>query len=513
MKEPIINKKSIAIFLLITLISLFTRLYDLTKDGFRMDIYGTAPGDEGAYVHNARNKALFGAWRLEGDLWNPMYISPLFTFFEFMSFKALGVSIFSARLVLSLLGILSVLFVSIMCYAKKREEGIVYFMLLIVNIFLIAYSRTSTLESIVLFFILIILGLIMADNKYAWALAGFFTTFLFFSKITSLFFIASIPLSLIIYYSIYKDKKIIKNFYFYIAGFIFSAALWLFWLVPNFNDWLFMNFGYGERFHFTITKPIGALYNYFQFLARFAVISAVAIVSTFFTLKSFVRKEKINYLDFFLVISLIMFYIQISILDMHLRRFVMILPMLLLMAARFISNLAEFSFSFKNRQFKINRKTTIVLIVLIYALLNIADISMFFFESYRNYEVEHTRLKISQEINKYMPQGSKVYGSDAVRYSLQNGIKPYFSLIENRFVDYHNYTLGLFDKYDFQYAILQINVFDEDSIKTIRSDARDMKVYNHIKNNFKIIATLQSRNDHNNFGVMNIYIYKKIKSN
>ena len=170
----------------------------------------------------------------------------------------------------------------------------------------------------------------IADNKYAWALAGFFTPFLFFSKITSLFFIASIPLSLILYSLIYKDKKAVKNFYFYAAGFVFSAALWLFWLAPNLNEWLFMNFGYGERFHFTITKPIGALYNFFQFLAGFAIISAIAIASIFFTVKSFIRKEKIHYLDFFLVSSLIIFYLQISILDMHLRRFVMILPILLL---------------------------------------------------------------------------------------------------------------------------------------------------------------------------------------
>ena len=33
--------------------------------------------DEGAWVHNARNKALFGSWRL--DEWNPLFIAPVFT--------------------------------------------------------------------------------------------------------------------------------------------------------------------------------------------------------------------------------------------------------------------------------------------------------------------------------------------------------------------------------------------------------------------------------------------------
>ena len=400
-----------------------------------------------------------------------------------------------------------------MCYIKKREEGLIYFMLLAVNIFLIAYSRTATLESIVIFFILVILGFIISDDKYSWALAGFFTPFLFFSKITSVFFIVSIPASLVLYFLIYKYKETIKNLYFYAAGFIFSAALWSFWVVSNFYAWFFMNFGYGERFHFTITKPIGALYNIFQFSAKFPVISIIVLVSLFFTVKSFIRKERIPYMDFFLAVSLIMFYLQISILDMHLRRFVMILPAILLIAARLISNLAESSFNFKNRQFKINRTTTIFLIVLIYALLNVADISMFFFESYRNYDKEHTRLKVSQDIGKYIPAGSKVYGSKAVAYSLENGIKPYFSLIENRFVNYHNYTFGLFDEYNMEYAILPFNVFNEDELKTVRHDPIDMKVYEHIKNNFKIIAALQSRDEHNNFAIMNIYLYKKINTN
>jgi hypothetical protein len=36
--------------------------------------------DEGAWVHNARNKALFGDWRQ--DEWNPVFIAPVFTALE-----------------------------------------------------------------------------------------------------------------------------------------------------------------------------------------------------------------------------------------------------------------------------------------------------------------------------------------------------------------------------------------------------------------------------------------------
>ncbi len=67
--------------------------------------------DEGAWVHNARNRALFGAWSL--DAWNPMYIAPVFTGLEYLSFKTFGVGVRQARLVPEVLGVLSVLLLAL----------------------------------------------------------------------------------------------------------------------------------------------------------------------------------------------------------------------------------------------------------------------------------------------------------------------------------------------------------------------------------------------------------------
>src|SRR6185295_3844198 len=63
--------------------------------------------DEGAWVHNARNRALFGAWTQ--DAWNPMYIAPVFSALEYASFRTFGVGLWQARLVSEILGWLSVL--------------------------------------------------------------------------------------------------------------------------------------------------------------------------------------------------------------------------------------------------------------------------------------------------------------------------------------------------------------------------------------------------------------------
>ena len=59
--------------------------------------------DEGVWAHNARNKALFGQWQL--DQWNPMYVSPVFTGLEYLSFSVFGVGLWQARLVSVVAGV------------------------------------------------------------------------------------------------------------------------------------------------------------------------------------------------------------------------------------------------------------------------------------------------------------------------------------------------------------------------------------------------------------------------
>ena len=62
--------------------------------------------DEGPWVHNARNRALFGQWSL--DRWNPMYLTPVFTGLEYASFSTFGVGTWQARLVSVAMGPVSV---------------------------------------------------------------------------------------------------------------------------------------------------------------------------------------------------------------------------------------------------------------------------------------------------------------------------------------------------------------------------------------------------------------------
>ena len=85
-----------ALFAILAVGLLLRTLYPAADPPWRSTV-GVVWHDEGAWTHNARNKALFGAWRQ--DEWNPVYIAPVFTAFEYASFKAFGVGVRQARLV------------------------------------------------------------------------------------------------------------------------------------------------------------------------------------------------------------------------------------------------------------------------------------------------------------------------------------------------------------------------------------------------------------------------------
>ena len=105
----------------IGLLTLATRLVFPAADPPWNPTVGVVWHDEGAWVHNARNKALFGRWSL--DAWNPMYIAPVFTGLEYAAFSAAGVGVRQARLVSELTGSASVLLLAFGAAPARRPRG------------------------------------------------------------------------------------------------------------------------------------------------------------------------------------------------------------------------------------------------------------------------------------------------------------------------------------------------------------------------------------------------------
>jgi 4-amino-4-deoxy-L-arabinose transferase-like glycosyltransferase len=109
---------------------------------------GVAWHDEGAWVHNARNRALTGAWQVDGDQWNPMYITPVLTGLEYVSFRAFGVGLWQARLVSQVMGVLAVLLLGLgVARIGGRLAGLAAAGLLATNFVSITYDRAALMEA------------------------------------------------------------------------------------------------------------------------------------------------------------------------------------------------------------------------------------------------------------------------------------------------------------------------------------------------------------------------------
>src|SRR4029078_10713298 len=94
------------LFLILALAALMRGLYPAADPPWNPSV-GVVWHDEGPWVHNARNKALFGQWSL--DQWNPVYIAPVFTGLEYVAFRSFGVGVRQARLVPEIVRLFSVL--------------------------------------------------------------------------------------------------------------------------------------------------------------------------------------------------------------------------------------------------------------------------------------------------------------------------------------------------------------------------------------------------------------------
>src|SRR5687768_6651313 len=149
--------------------------------------------DEGAWVHNARNKALFGTWT--ADAWNPMYIAPVFTALEFASFKAFGVGVRQARLVPEALGWLSVLLLALgVTHLAGRRAGLLAAALLASNYVYVMWNRAALMETPMTAFIVAAWYCYTRAERapiWGWG-AGACALAAFFTKASAAFFVAAI---------------------------------------------------------------------------------------------------------------------------------------------------------------------------------------------------------------------------------------------------------------------------------------------------------------------------------
>lgn len=153
--------------------------------------------DEGAWVHNARNQALWGAWRT--DEWNPMFIAPVFTGLEAAAFNAFGVGTWQARVVPAVSGLIAIIALMWGLWAiGGRSAALVGGILLATSYTFVMWNRAALMESTMTMFIVVgWAAYARAFQRPRWGvLAGAAVVLAFFTKAAAAFFVGAVVLEL-----------------------------------------------------------------------------------------------------------------------------------------------------------------------------------------------------------------------------------------------------------------------------------------------------------------------------
>ncbi|HEX5069368.1 MAG TPA: glycosyltransferase family 39 protein [Vicinamibacterales bacterium] len=151
--------------------------------------------DEGAWTHNARNRALWGTWIT--DNWNPVYIAPVFTALEYAAFRVAGVGQWQARTVPAASGLIAIAaLMAGLAAAAGRRVALVGGLLLATEFTWVMWNRAALMESTMTMFMVVAwAGYALAQRHARWgAAAGAAAALAWFTKAAAAFFVAAIVL-------------------------------------------------------------------------------------------------------------------------------------------------------------------------------------------------------------------------------------------------------------------------------------------------------------------------------
>jgi 4-amino-4-deoxy-L-arabinose transferase-like glycosyltransferase len=151
--------------------------------------------DEGAWVHNARNRALWGHWRT--DDWNPVFVAPVFTALEYGSFRLFGVGTVQARLVPVFSGLAAI--VCLMAGLRvlyNRQAAVVGGALLAADYTFVMWNRAALMEStMTACMVAAWAAYACSDRRPSWGLAaGAAAAAAWFTKAAAAFFLGALVL-------------------------------------------------------------------------------------------------------------------------------------------------------------------------------------------------------------------------------------------------------------------------------------------------------------------------------
>lgn len=190
-----VGRSFVAILLIVLAAAAALRTVWLTADPPSHTTVGIIWHDEGAWVHNARNRALWGVWRT--DEWNPVFVAPVFTGLEYAAFRAFGVGTWQARTVPVASGLLAIVLLAAgLASVAGRRAALIGACLLATNYVFVMWNRAALMESTMTAFIVASWAAyaLAARRPVLGLLAGLAVVLAWFTKAAAAFFLLAIIL-------------------------------------------------------------------------------------------------------------------------------------------------------------------------------------------------------------------------------------------------------------------------------------------------------------------------------
>jgi len=238
------GRRFAALLTAIAMLALALRLVYPAADPPWKTPVGVVWHDEGAWVHNARNKALFGSWRL--DEWNPVFIAPVFTGLEYASFELFGVGVRQARLVSEIAGVLSVVLLALGVRRVAGDAaGLIAGALLSTNYVYVMYDRAAIMEALMVAFIVASWSCTTRAETRPWwgAAAGILAVLAFFTKAAAAFYLGALGIAALIELVSWEPARIEKSQAIWTIAGIGAAMAVVFvgFVLPHWTDYRFYN--------------------------------------------------------------------------------------------------------------------------------------------------------------------------------------------------------------------------------------------------------------------------------
>jgi len=327
------------------------RLVWLTADPPAHGAVGIVWHDEGAWAHNARNRALWGTWRT--DAWNPVFVAPVFTALEYAAFREFGVGTWQARVVPAASGLFAAAALAIGLWAAGgRRAAMVGAWLLSTNYVFVMWNRAALMESTMTAFIVAgWAAYAMTRWRPAFGyVAGTMVTLAWFTKAAAAFFVAAIVFDALLTLALTRSARLraivsvdspsaddARGAVATLVGMAASAAcVVVLFVVPHWTDYRFYNWqmsvtrkpSYTVR---ALMDRISWLPFVQGFFTRMWADLVAASLATLVVLSQWSRASPAARL---LVLWLLVGFVELAVHDAgNERRYVMLIPALIALAA------------------------------------------------------------------------------------------------------------------------------------------------------------------------------------